>query len=150
MVVERNSISVIKQLCTLMDATLFIQDKVDVACIEHLVGFCLAWSCGACLVEEDQAAFNQLLVKATRQINSFDFFAHFYDIESKRFVLWQDIKLPYQPPKDGRFTSIFVPTIDSTRYSWLLETMLASKDPKPVMFCGVQSAAKSATASTAL
>jgi P-loop containing dynein motor region len=55
----------------------------------------------------------------------------------------------YKPPLDKRFASILVPTVDTTRYSWLLETILKSKKPKPVMFCGYSGAAKSVTVKAA-
>ena len=49
----------------------------------------------------------------------------------------------YSPPADGRFASILVPTVDTTRYAWLLNTILMNN--KPVMFCGFSGAAKTVT-----
>jgi hypothetical protein len=67
----------------------------------------------------------------------------------------------YEPPRDGRFASILVPTVDTTRYAWLLETILIGKYTsstatsttthygKPVMFCGFSGAAKTVTCKAA-
>jgi hypothetical protein len=69
----------------------------------------------------------------------------------------------YKPPLDKRFASILVPTVDTTKYAWLLETVLRPIAPrasnlganaekqksKPVMFCGFSGAAKTVTVKAA-
>ena len=47
-------------------------------------------------------------------------------------------------PEGARLAEIIVPTIDTTRYSWLLKACLNIK--KPVMFCGDSGTAKTVTA----
>ena len=47
-------------------------------------------------------------------------------------------------PEGARLADIIVPTIDTTRYSWLLKACLSVK--KPVMFCGDSGTAKTVTA----
>jgi dynein heavy chain len=49
----------------------------------------------------------------------------------------------YEPPTDARYASILVPTMDTTRYSWLLNAIV--KSGKPVLFCGDSGAAKTVT-----
>ena len=46
-------------------------------------------------------------------------------------------------PSDRKFSSILVPTLDTTRYSWLLTTLLLCK--RPVLFCGDSGTAKTVT-----
>ena len=47
----------------------------------------------------------------------------------------------YQPPLDGRFSKILVPTVDTKRFSWLLGQMVMNK--WPAMFVGDSGTAKS-------
>ena len=49
----------------------------------------------------------------------------------------------YEAPADKKFSSILVPTIDTTRYSWLLMQLLQTK--RPVVFCGDSGTAKTVT-----
>ena len=55
--------------------------------------------------------------------------------------------LPLQFPENTRLASLIVPTVDTTRYSWLLRNSLAVK--KPVMFCGDSGTAKTVTVADA-
>lgn len=50
---------------------------------------------------------------------------------------------PLTVPEDGRLTSVIVPTVDTTRYSWLLSQLIKRKNP--VLFCGDSGAAKTVT-----
>lgn len=47
----------------------------------------------------------------------------------------------YQPPLDGKFSRILVPTVDTRRFSWLLGQMVSNK--WPAMFVGESGTAKS-------
>lgn len=57
--------------------------------------------------------------------------------------LWEKRVSAYEPPADKKFASILVPTVDTTRYSWLLTALLQNK--RPVMFCGDSGTAKTVT-----
>ena len=52
---------------------------------------------------------------------------------------------PLTIPEDGRLTTVIVPTVDTTRYSWLLSALISKDKPVPVMFCGDSGAAKTVT-----
>lgn len=56
---------------------------------------------------------------------------------------WDKRVAEYVPPVDGRFSSILVPTMDTTRYSWLLNQVISLK--KPCLFCGDSGTAKTVT-----
>jgi dynein heavy chain len=51
--------------------------------------------------------------------------------------------LPMAVPEGARLASIIVPTVDTTRYSWLLRACLSVR--QPVMFCGDSGTAKTVT-----
>lgn len=66
-----------------------------------------------------------------------------YDIKSLNLELWEKRVPEYEAPADRKFSSILVPTVDTTRYSWLLNCLLQIK--RPVMFCGDSGTAKTVT-----
>jgi dynein heavy chain len=66
-----------------------------------------------------------------------------YDIKTQKLDFWDKRVPEYNPPTDGRFSSILVPTMDTTRYSWLLNQVIQLK--KPVLFCGDSGTAKTVT-----
>lgn len=66
-----------------------------------------------------------------------------YDMKTNNMDEWKRIMPPLTVPEDGRLSAVIVPTIDTTRYSWLLRAFLGTK--KPVMFCGESGCAKTAT-----
>jgi dynein heavy chain len=66
-----------------------------------------------------------------------------YDIKTAKLDFWDKRVSEYVPPSDGRFSSILVPTMDTTRYSWLLNQVIQLK--KPVLFCGDSGTAKTVT-----
>ena len=66
-----------------------------------------------------------------------------YDIKSQNLDTWERHMLPVTVAEGARLASIIVPTIDTTRYSWLLRQCLSVK--KPVMFCGDSGTAKTVT-----
>ena len=70
-------------------------------------------------------------------------FDNYFDIKSLSLDAWEKKVPEYEAPADKKFASILVPTVDTTRYSWLLNALLMTK--KPVMFCGDSGTAKTVT-----
>ncbi len=66
-ITPRTNLNLVTQLCNLIEAIL--PDKEhdpplsDIVELEHLYLFCLIWSCGACIVDEDRKAFNEFLTQ---------------------------------------------------------------------------------------
>jgi P-loop containing dynein motor region len=56
---------------------------------------------------------------------------------------WGSYVGAYQPPPDGDFSSILVPTLDTVRSSWLLQACLAAG--RPCLFVGGSGTAKTVT-----
>ena len=50
-------------------------------------------------------------------------------------------------PDDGKLSNVIVPTVDTTRYSWLLNALVQRQNP--VMFCGDSGSAKTVTVQSA-
>ena len=72
-----------------------------------------------------------------------NFYDNAYDIKTLSLDLWDKKVEEYQMPTDKKFSSILVPTQDTTRYSWLMNALLQNK--RPVMFCGDSGTAKTVT-----
>lgn len=157
-ITPRTNLNIIQQLCTMIDAMMPPSKKddephkdneeeapQDIGELEPLYLFCLIWSAGACLVEEDRKIFNDFVATLSGTPGIGSFYDNYFDIKQMRLVDWKQLTKEYHEPLDKKFGSILVPTVDTTRYSWLIQTILTSKNPKPVMFCGFTGAAKSVT-----
>ena len=61
---------------------------------------------------------------------------------------WRSMVPSYQPPADGMFSRIVVPTADVVRSSWLVQTTVAAG--RPCLFVGQSGTAKTLTIQTYL
>ncbi len=112
--------------------------------MEKLYIFCLIWSVGACLLQEERPKFDEFLKGISGTIlPPGSLYDQYIDVKTLNLDLWEKKVTVYEAPADKKFSSILVPTVDTTRYSWLLNVLLATK--KPVMFCGDSGTAKTVT-----
>lgn len=72
-----------------------------------------------------------------KKISIFDFY---FDMK-REWVNWKDEVRPYETPEGTRFSKILVPTIDTKKYSYVLDMMVKSK--YPCIFVGESGTAKS-------
>jgi hypothetical protein len=84
--------------------------------------FCLTWSMGGALVEADREIFSDYLKEigsggVTPQGTLYDVYFEFKN--GGTMQAWDKLVPNYVPPKDGKFGSILVPTVDTYKYSWL-------------------------------
>jgi dynein heavy chain, axonemal len=146
-ITPRTNLNCITQLCDLIDS-IFPEpdqnpndefDKMDKFYI-----FCIIWSIGGCLIEEDREKFNSFVVGLAQQVlpqNSL--YDNYFDIKKMGFIKWDDLVPAYEPPANKKFGSILVPTVDTVKYAWLLNKIMSLK--KPAMFCGDSGTAKTVT-----
>lgn len=59
------------------------------------------------------------------------------------YVLWERKVPEYVQPVNKKFAQILVPTVDTQRYSWLLNQVMSLK--RPAMFVGDSGTAKTVT-----
>jgi dynein heavy chain len=79
------------------------------------------WSLGGALVAEDREKLSEF-VRANSGLNlpSSSLYDNYFNLDSNSYVLW-DRKVPaYEPPASKKFSQILVPTVDTYRYSFLL------------------------------
>jgi dynein heavy chain len=68
---------------------------------------------------------------------------NFFNIENLKFMRWEEKVPSFEMPADRKFFSILVPTVDTVRYSWLVNQVMSLK--KPALFCGESGTAKTVT-----
>ena len=119
----------------------------------------LYWSLGAALLEDSRIKFDTYIKKLASltevpgagavagpgeiPIHYPTLFEYFLDVEQQKWVPWAD-KVPEYEHKLGlKFHEILVPTVDTVRNTWLLESMVAIK--RPVVFVGETGTSKTAT-----
>jgi len=145
-ITPRTNVNLIEQLTILIDSILpeeIDQAPQDFSALEKLFLFCLTWSCGGALVEKDREVFDQFMHQQAQTMLPHCLYDNVYDIKTQKLDFWDRRVAEYVPPADGRYASILVPTMDTTRYSWLLNQIVSLK--RPVLFCGDSGAAKTST-----
>lgn len=103
--------------------------------IVPFVMFSVVWSVGATGDNESRRAFDAFLRGHIAQIGSeidppfpeegqvYDFM---FDTKELRWVHWLDTVDPFEPEPNTNFRDIVVPTTDTVRYNWLLETLITN------------------------
>lgn len=139
-------------MCRLIDSMIVDEEKCqDSNTLEYLFIFCIIWSIGASLKPADRETFEQILRKVSgRHLPNTSLYESFYDFNgtSPNWILWEKLVTDYIPPIDGKFSQILVPTVDTRRFSYLLDQMI--KRRIPTLFVGDSGTAKSVIISSFL
>lgn len=150
-ITPRTNLNLVTQFCNLFDCLLPPMDEnppmLDTSELERPYLFCLTWSLGASLLSEEREKFN-IFVGQIASLSVQDLYGVVYDMKTNNLDGW-DSHRNMQPLQvgEGRLTDVIVPTIDTTRYSWLLNQLVVRKNP--VLFCGDSGAAKTVTVQSA-
>eukprot|EP01051_Picozoa_sp_SAG22_P022408 SAG22_NODE_5353_length_1031_cov_1.069742_1_plen_113_part_00 len=70
-------------------------------------------------------------------------YEYYFNAAEKKWQPWSDMVDEYAPPADGKFSSIVVPTIDTTKNMQLMDIIV--REQKPVLFIGDTGTAKTCT-----
>ena len=145
------NISMITQLCNMLQSILTEERNItDPAVLESVFIFCLTWSIGGALLEECHEAFDKV-VKKFAELPIIDnpnasagagqipagvglLYEYFFDADELKWVPWSAKVDEYVPPPDGKFSSIVVPTLDTTRTMQLVDIIV--RMGKPVLLVG--------------
>ena len=123
----KTNINMIQQLCRLLDSMIDPDGNIDNDTLEHVFVFCIVWSLGSCLSLESKKTFEDLLKKTSgRHLTPLSLFDSYYDFtglvsNTRNWIGWEKIVGEYKPPTDGKFCKILVPTVDTKRFSFLLD-----------------------------
>ncbi|XP_043967273.1 dynein axonemal heavy chain 10 [Gambusia affinis] len=157
-VVPQTDLNMVTQLCLTLDA-LLVGDDSSPDLLECYFLEALYCSLGATLVESDRLKFDEFIKRlscltAVHDPNVlagpsdipaylptlFDF--HFDGVQMK-WVPWSSLVEKYIHNPEMKYADILVPTIDTTRASWILEQMVKIK--RPVLLVGESGTSKTAT-----
>jgi dynein heavy chain len=155
--VPHTNLNMVTQLCTMLDILLTEERAVaDAQVFEAVFVFCMVWSLGATVVQnsavQDRERFDRFLKNiagmgtmdadsvAASQLPAKSLYEYVFDLDDLRWKPWRSMVGPYVPPADGKFAKILVPTVDTVRSTWLLNTFMAAG--KPVLFVGESGTAK--------
>jgi dynein heavy chain len=148
----------LRQFCNLYTALVPNDDGgkplEDADVIESIFIFCLIWSVGGALVKESREKFDTFVKRLSNrslmassagkaQLPSDLIYDAFFDRASLRWIRWADTVRPYVPPVPFEFSKVLVPTVDTTRYTYLLDQVVRVR--APVLFCGESGTAKTIT-----
>jgi dynein heavy chain len=165
MVMKTSQVHVITTLLNIFEALITTRDENDFiklnctnpTILKRLMIFSAMWAFGGFLNLDDRAKLSQWLCKEYSQSVPADLkdksrlFDYVVDLESNgEWVHWDTRIEEYHYPKDStpEFSSILVPTIDSTQIEYLLTLLAASG--RSVLLLGESGTAKTATINTFL
>uniref|UniRef100_T1J4J2 AAA+ ATPase domain-containing protein n=1 Tax=Strigamia maritima TaxID=126957 RepID=T1J4J2_STRMM len=145
-------------MCNLMESILFVTTEMDMTlefqkiCTVLSQGFVLSlvWSFGGNLVEDSKESF-ELFVRQLFEDNpdaklpsEQSLWGLFIDFDKKRLDVWDKIIPHFQFDVQMPFYNILVPTVDTVRFGYILEKLLAVK--MPVLYTGISGVGKSVIA----
>jgi dynein heavy chain, axonemal len=131
------------QLTRILDSLLNIENLPDPDKLESIFIFATVWGLGACLSNDSKKIFEDKLRSLVekpmpdKKISLFDFY---FDMK-REWVNWKDEVRPYDTPEGIKYSKILVPTVDTKKYSYILDLMVKNKFP--CIFVGESGTAKS-------
>ena len=161
-IVPRTDLGLATQLTRMLDGLLTAERAiVEPPMLEAVFVLCLTWSVGGALVQDARVKFDKFVKKLSGlnvnpsetascgpgQLPGFLPTLHDYlfDPAERRWQPWSALVPAYTPPADGKFSSIVVPTSDTVRTSWLLESVVNGKGT-PILLVGESGTAKTTIA----
>ncbi|KAJ8284497.1 hypothetical protein COCON_G00033470 [Conger conger] len=157
-IVPQTDLNMVVQLSMMLDG-LLVEDGLDAAVLECFFLEALCCSLGGTLVDAGKVKFDGFVKKISCMTTSnnenslanpgefpgtlptlYDF--HF-DGEQRKWVPWSSLVPTYIHNNDVQFIDVLVPTVDTTRASWLLMQMVKIK--RPVVLVGESGTSKTAT-----
>lgn len=107
-ITPRTALNNLIQLCNLIDAMLPAPDQNptdDAEKTDKFFVFCLIWSFGASLVDDDREKFELFIKQIANQVlpnNSL--YDNYFDIKKMNFMKWDDLVPKYEPPASKKFS----------------------------------------------
>lgn len=166
-IIPQVNMCMVKQLCALLNSLAFqhlatgeeLSEEAqaqleDQDILESCYVFCVVWSIGGALTEPSRLRFDKFLKQISNrpcvgspgksQLPEGLLYDYYFPMGEKSMFRWERWKAaPYVPPEPMEFSKILVPTVDTMRYTFLLECNLRVK--KPLLFCGESGTAKTVT-----
>ncbi|KAL0246019.1 hypothetical protein GEMRC1_007235 [Eukaryota sp. GEM-RC1] len=112
--------------------------------IELIFSFALVWSIGAILTEDVRPDFDSFLrdlLKDKFPVTSGSVFDYFINLKTAELHLWEEKVDDYSYDPNQPFFATVVPTVDTVRFNYMLETL--NRIDAPVLFTGGSGVGKS-------
>eukprot|EP00965_Chrysotila_dentata_P111998 3703750-Pleurochrysis_carterae.AAC.2 len=145
-VVPMSNLALVQQLCTMLASQLTEERAItDKPLIEAIFILCLTWSLGGALVQPARVQFDTFLKKRAGLplVDRADevglgqlphklptLHDYLFDFEERKWRPWATAVPEYAPPADGKFSSIMVPTLDTVRSTWILDSINEAPTPE--------------------
>lgn len=146
-IVHQNDAPMINQLCNLIDSILPQKNlSPDINLIEQVFVFSCVWSIGACIIAEDRDKFSKTLNDIVQNSSAAQ---KIYDkmcvLNTGRYEFWDTITgiIEEESGEGKKYNEMIIPTMDTKRYSWLLQQMI--RNNMPCMFIGESGTGKTIT-----
>ncbi|XP_068610937.1 dynein axonemal heavy chain 10 [Brachionichthys hirsutus] len=157
-IVPVTNLNMVSQLCSFLDA-LLVSANVSAEVLGCYFLEALYCSLGATLLESDRINFDTLIKRLSgltpqpdptaptspNQIPGYlpTLYDFHFDGTQETWVPWNSLVSAYDHDRDMNFADILVPTVDTTRTSWILENMVRVQ--RPVLLVGESGTSKTAT-----
>jgi len=160
MVTPMTDLALMTQFTVMLNSMLTEERNItDPQVVEAAVLLAITWSLGGALVASGRKQFDAFVKKVCgltvgsgdeAQVGSLPgslptLHDYTFDFEAKRWKPWSSEVPPYEPPADGKFASIMVPTLDTVRSTWLLDSIISVKGA--CLFVGESGTAKTTVVS---
>ena len=141
--IPMTDLSLIQQLCKVLDSQLGVGEAATITeppLLEAVFMLCLTWSLGGALVQPARVTFDRYIKKLSglplqdrgEEINVGalpNSLATLHDwsldLTEKKWRPWSSKVPAYEPPTPFAFSSIVVPTADTVRTTWLVDSVAA-------------------------
>nr|DBA23158.1 TPA: hypothetical protein GDO54_014099 [Pyxicephalus adspersus] len=157
-IVPQTDLNMVTQLAMMLDA-LIEKEIEDVNVLECYFIEALYCSLGATLLESGRMKFDEYVKRLASMSTVYDeqslagpgelpghlptIYEFHFDGEKKKWIPWTKLVPKYIHKSEEKFIDILVPTVDTTRTTWLLEQMVKIK--RPVVLVGESGTSKTAT-----
>ncbi|XP_063373463.1 dynein axonemal heavy chain 6 [Cydia amplana] len=159
--IKQVDISKVSALCYLMGSLLSEPGErfADKAAIKTYIAycfiFCYIWCIGGNILEGNRKGFEEVVKRQFEEFEEaeyfpqgFNFFDMYMDTKQRKLKVWAEIIPVFVYDSDKPFFETLVPTVDTVRYGYLSEKLLAAG--KPVMFTGGTGVGKTVIAAETL
>jgi len=161
-IIPMTPLNMVRQLCTFIEALLppESQEIKDAEIIESIFIFSVLWSLGGSLVDESMIKFDQFVKRLSNWViidapgrfakagqlpgTSPTLYDFEFNIAQAQWIPWNNKIGNFEIPMNAPFNSIIVPTVDTVRNQYILNTLVTNIQ-KPVLFVGRSGTAKTAT-----
>uniref|UniRef100_A0A7S0KGL2 Dynein-1, subspecies f n=1 Tax=Micromonas pusilla TaxID=38833 RepID=A0A7S0KGL2_MICPS len=159
--IPQTNLNLVTQCCNMLDCLLTeeVSAEMDDNSLEAAFIFCIVWSVGAAVIQKpgfaDRDKFDNF-VKRTAEFMTYEgegltatqlpkdsLYEYCFDLKRAKWYTWKSMVSALEVKDGAKFASILVPTVDTVRSAWLLDTF--SSAGKPVLFVGDSGTAKTVT-----